>query len=96
MGIGDRVKDIGNYVRKRWRSTDADSYDQYKRGREHDRKHAEQRRKTKFVMVSRTARRQSGGASTKSAMGLNAKPRSLERRDLAATRATPSEGPRPV
>lgn len=45
MGIGDRVKDIGNYVRKRWRSTDPDSYDQYKRGREHDRKHADQRRK---------------------------------------------------
>lgn len=28
MGIGDRVKDIGNYVRKRWRSTDPDTYDQ--------------------------------------------------------------------
>jgi len=39
------VKDIGNYVRKRWRSTDPDSYDQYKRGREHDRKQTEQRRK---------------------------------------------------
>jgi hypothetical protein len=44
MGIGDRVKDIGNYVRKRWRSTDPGSYDQYKRGREYDRKQAEQRR----------------------------------------------------
>lgn len=44
MGIEDRVKDIGNYVRKRWRSTDPDSYDQYKRGREHSRKRADQKR----------------------------------------------------
>jgi len=44
VGIEDRVRDIGNFVRKRWRSTDPDSYDQYKRGREHGRKQADQRR----------------------------------------------------
>jgi hypothetical protein len=44
MGVGDKLRNIGNYVRKRWRSTDPDSYDQYKAGRERDRKQAEQRR----------------------------------------------------
>ena len=44
MGLGDKLKDIGNYVRKWWRSTDPDSYDQYKRGRERERKQADQTR----------------------------------------------------
>ena len=41
MGVGDKVKNIGTYVRKQWRSTDPDSYDRYRRGREHTRKEAE-------------------------------------------------------
>jgi hypothetical protein len=44
MGIADKLKNIGTYVRKRWRSTDPDSYDQYRRGRERQRKQAEHRR----------------------------------------------------
>jgi hypothetical protein len=44
MGVGDKLKNIGTLVRKRWRSVDPDSYDHYKRGRERDRKQAEQRR----------------------------------------------------
>jgi hypothetical protein len=44
MGVGDKLRKVGNYVRKRWRSTGADSYDHYKRGRERERKQAEQRR----------------------------------------------------
>jgi hypothetical protein len=41
MGVGDRLKSIGSYVRKLRRSTDPDSYYQYRRGRERERKEAE-------------------------------------------------------
>jgi hypothetical protein len=41
MGVGDRLKSIGSYVRKLQRSTDPDSYFQYRRGRERERKEAE-------------------------------------------------------
>jgi hypothetical protein len=41
VGVGDKLKNIGKYVRKRWRSTDPDSYDQYRRGRERTRKQVE-------------------------------------------------------
>jgi hypothetical protein len=44
MGVRDKLRNVGCYVRKRWRSTDPDSYDQYKQGRERERKHIEQRR----------------------------------------------------
>jgi hypothetical protein len=44
VGVGDKLKDLGTYVRKRWRSTDPDSYDQYRRGRERTRKQAEHTR----------------------------------------------------
>jgi hypothetical protein len=44
MGVGDKPRKVGNYLRKRWRSTGPDSYYRYKRGREHERKQAEQRR----------------------------------------------------
>jgi hypothetical protein len=43
-------------------------------------------------MVTRSVRRQSAVVSTKSATGLNAQPRSRERRHLAATGATPMTG----
>ena len=41
MGVGDKLKNIGKYVRGRWRSTNPDSYDQYRRGRERTRKQVE-------------------------------------------------------
>jgi hypothetical protein len=41
LGVGDNLKNIGQYVRKGWRSTVPDSYDHYRRGREHTRKQAE-------------------------------------------------------
>lgn len=44
MGVWDKLRNIGNYARKRWPSTDPDSYYQYKAGRERERKQAEQRR----------------------------------------------------
>jgi hypothetical protein len=44
MGVGDKLRSIGTFVRKRWRSTDPDSYDQYRRGRERKRKQAEEGR----------------------------------------------------
>jgi hypothetical protein len=44
MGVGEKLRNIGTYVLKRWRSTDPDSYDQYRRGRERKRKQAERRR----------------------------------------------------
>jgi hypothetical protein len=40
VGVGDKLKNIGAYVRKQWRSTDPDSYDRYRRGRERTRKQA--------------------------------------------------------
>jgi hypothetical protein len=44
MGVGDKLRTVGNYVRKRVAATGADSYYHYKRGRERERKQAEQRR----------------------------------------------------
>jgi hypothetical protein len=44
VGVGDKLRDIGKYVRKRWRSTDPDSYDHYRLGRERTRKQAEHTR----------------------------------------------------
>jgi hypothetical protein len=41
VGVGDKLKNIGKYVRKRWRSTNPDSYDHYRRGRERTRKQVE-------------------------------------------------------
>ena len=41
MSVGDKLNNIGKYVRERWRSTDPDSYDHYRRGRERTRKQAE-------------------------------------------------------
>ena len=42
MGLVDSLKNIGNYFRRRWRSTDPGSYDQYRRGRERSRTDAAQ------------------------------------------------------
>jgi hypothetical protein len=44
MGVVDSLKNIGNYFRRRWRSTDPGSYDQYRRGRERSRTDAAQGR----------------------------------------------------
>jgi hypothetical protein len=44
VGVADKLKNIGTYVGKRWRSTDPDSYDHYRRGRERTRKEAEHTR----------------------------------------------------
>jgi len=44
MAMLDRLRKVGNYVRRGWRSTDRDSYSHYKRGREHQRKEAERGR----------------------------------------------------
>jgi hypothetical protein len=44
VGVGGKLKNIGKYVRRRWRSTDPDSYDRYRRGRERTRKQAGHRR----------------------------------------------------
>ena len=41
MRVGDKLKTIGTHFRKQWQSTDPDSYDRYRRGREHTRKEAE-------------------------------------------------------
>jgi hypothetical protein len=44
VGVGDNLKSIGKYVRKPWRSTDPDSYDRCRRGRERTRKQADETR----------------------------------------------------
>jgi hypothetical protein len=44
MGVLDKLKNVGNYVRKGWRSTGPDSYFQYRQGRERQRKEAERGR----------------------------------------------------
>jgi hypothetical protein len=40
----DKLRSVVNYIRKGWRSTGPDSYFQYKRGRERQRKQAERGR----------------------------------------------------
>ena len=44
MGVFDKLRKVGNYVRHGWPSMSPESYFQYKRGRERQRKQAEQRR----------------------------------------------------
>jgi hypothetical protein len=44
VGAGARLKNIGKYVRQRWRSTDPDSYDPDRQGRERTRKQVEHMR----------------------------------------------------
>ena len=44
MVVWEKLRNIGNYVRTRWRSRDPDSYYQYRAGRERERKEAQQRR----------------------------------------------------
>ena len=44
MGVLDKLRKVGNSIRKGWRSTGPDSYFQYKRGRERQRKQAERGR----------------------------------------------------
>jgi hypothetical protein len=44
MAVLDRLRKVGNYVRKGWSSTNPDSYSHYKRGRERQRKQAERGR----------------------------------------------------
>ena len=40
MGVLDKLRKVGNYARKGWRSTDPHSYFQYKRNRDRQRKQA--------------------------------------------------------
>jgi hypothetical protein len=44
MGVRDKLRSIGDYVRTRWKSTDPDSYHRYRAGRERERKQAVHRR----------------------------------------------------
>ena len=44
MSVLDKLKKAGAFVRTGWRSSAADSYAQYRRGREHERKQAERGR----------------------------------------------------
>jgi hypothetical protein len=41
MVLLDKLRKVGNYLRKGWSSTDPDSYSHYKRGRDRRRKQAE-------------------------------------------------------
>jgi hypothetical protein len=41
MTMFDKLRSVGNYIRKGWRSSRPDSYFQYKRGRERERKRAD-------------------------------------------------------
>jgi hypothetical protein len=44
VGVLDKLRKAGDQVRKVWRTTAGDSYSQYKRGRERERKEAERGR----------------------------------------------------
>ena len=44
MVVLSKLRKVGNYARKGWRSTDRDSYSHYKRGRERQRKQEERGR----------------------------------------------------
>ncbi len=91
MGVRDKLRNIGDYVRTRWKSTDPDSYHRYRAGRERERKHAEHRRERAERLMSGSVRRQSGGASMKSATRLSAQRRSRARTYRAVTRARPND-----
>jgi Flp pilus assembly protein TadB len=41
MGVLNKLRKVGNYMRKGWHSTNPDSYSHYRRGREHERKQEE-------------------------------------------------------
>ena len=90
MGVSDKLRKVGDFVRKNWRSTADDSYREYERERERERKQADGGVRTHNVLLSRSAGRQSGSMSTKSAMRPNAQPRSPNRRRLGMTRANPN------
>jgi hypothetical protein len=45
MRVRDVLRHIGDYLRTRWKSTNPDSYDRYKAGRERERKEEEHGRK---------------------------------------------------
>jgi hypothetical protein len=44
MGVLGKLRQVGNYMRRGWHSTDPDSYSSYRRGRERERKQAERSR----------------------------------------------------
>ena len=44
MGVWDKLRNIGNYVRTRWPSADRDSYYQYRAARKRERKQTEHTR----------------------------------------------------
>ena len=44
MGVLDKLRTVGNFARKGWRSSNPDSYSHYKRGRERQRKQEERGR----------------------------------------------------
>jgi hypothetical protein len=44
MGVRDKLRSIGDYMRTQWKSRDPDSYQRYRAGRERERKQAEQGR----------------------------------------------------
>ena len=44
MGVLDKLRTVGNFARKGWRSSNPDSYSHYKRGRERERKQEERGR----------------------------------------------------
>jgi hypothetical protein len=43
-GVLDKLRKVGNYMRKGWHSTNPDSYSHYKQGRERERKQEERGR----------------------------------------------------
>jgi hypothetical protein len=45
MGVLDKLRTVGNFARKGWRSANPDSYSHYKRGRDRERKDAERGQK---------------------------------------------------
>jgi hypothetical protein len=56
MGVWDKLRNVGNYVRKGWRSV-PDSYDQCRRGVSASVSKQNRGARTKSAMVSRSARR---------------------------------------
>jgi hypothetical protein len=58
MDVRDMLRNIGDYLRTRRKSTDPDSYHQYRAGRERERKQDEHRR----VQAERAGEREREGA----------------------------------
>src|SRR5512133_1127601 len=89
MGARDKLREVVSHARERFRSHGPDSYFEYKRRRERERKQAERGRDDAERSAERE--REQAEVSTPSATRPSAQPRSRRRTRLGRTRASRTE-----